>query len=947
MKNLTTFLFILLAQVAFSQTVAIKGKVIDETDTPLPGVSVMLQHPWGERFQSTSTDTNGDFIFSNIQPGGYKLELKLMGYESLLGELTLKDEDLSVGILRLVPDGLNLNEVEIKSRVPMAQMNGDTTEFNAAAFKVMSDASTEELVEKIPSVTIENGKVKAQGEDVSQVLVDGKPFFGNDPTAALKNLPAEVVDKVQIFDAQSEQAQFTGFSDGNTTKTINIVTKPGMRNGQFGKVYAGYGYEDKYQTGGNINYFDGDRRISLIGMSNNINIQNFSTDDLLGVVGSSGGRGRGRGGRGGPGGDFLVRPQGGIATTHAIGLNYSDQWGKKTEVSGSYFFNNSKSDAEELTFRQFFTDEGFGEVYSEESYSYSNNTNHRFNARINIQLDSSNSLLIRPRFSAQLNDGNTTTMAQSIFGTDLLSQTDNIYRSDLTGINFNNTLLWRHQFPKKGRTVSFNLSNGYAPQKGNSFLKSSDAYYTGMVFQDSLDQKSILDVNSWNASGNLDYTEPVGENSQLMFNYQYSYQQEASDKETYDFLAPDGYVSLNESLTNVFSNDYITQQAGAGYNFRKGRDMSFNVRANAQWAELTNEKTFPNVDTFGQRFFNVLPSAMIRYKLNDKSNVRVFYRSNTDLPSVDQLQDVVDNTNPLQLKVGNPNLKQSVQHRLFLRYQQTDPENSSTLFAMAGGSVSNNYIANSTYLASADDPIFSEYDVQPGAQISQPVNLNGYYNLRSFISYGHPVGFIRSNINLDGSYNFTRSPGLLNRKLNYANTHTIGAGITLSSNISDKVDFAISARPSYSIVRNDVQQQSNTEYLTQSSSVKFNWIIVDGFVLRTNLTHNLYAGLSDAYNQNFVLWNIAIGKKLFKNERGEIALGINDVLNQNTNIQRSITETYIEDLQSNTLRQFVMLSFTYNLRHFNTGKSSSRSSEWDGERRPWGPGPPPGGGHDE
>lgn len=235
----------------------------------------------------------------------------------------------------------------MESTVPIAQQKGDTTEFNANAVKVLRDATSEDLVSKLPGVTTENGAIKAQGENVTQVLVDGKPFFGNDPTAALRNLPAEVIDKVQIFDQQSDQAQFTGFQDGNTTKTINIVTKKGMNNGQFGKVYSGYGYQDKYQLGGNINVFDGDRRISFIGMSNNINVQNFSVDDILGVMGVPGGNfrnammmmggrmmgggGGGRGGGGGGGGsmDFLVRPQGGIATTHALGINYSDKWGKK------------------------------------------------------------------------------------------------------------------------------------------------------------------------------------------------------------------------------------------------------------------------------------------------------------------------------------------------------------------------------------------------------------------------------------------------------------------------------------------------------------------------------------------------------------------------------------------------------------------------------------------
>jgi hypothetical protein len=278
-------------------------------------------------------------------------------------------------------------------------------------------------------------------------------------------------------------------------------------------------------------------------------------------------------------------------------------------------------------------------------------------------------------------------------------------------------------------------------------------------------------------------------------------------------------------------------------------------------------------------------------------------------------------------------LKQAFQQSLFFRFQASNPEKSSTLFGMVGGSVTNDYIGNATYLASRDNPIFQQYDIQRGAQLSQPVNLDGYWNMRSFLSYGKPIKGIKTNINLDLSYNYSRSPGLINEDLNYANNNTIGVGVTFASNISENVDFTISGRPSWNKVNNSLQIGSNAEFLNMSSRVKFNWIIIEGFVLRTDLTHSLYSGLSDGFNQNYWLWNLGIGKKIFKNQRGEITLAINDLLKQNRNITRNITETYIEDLQSNALQQFVMLSFTYNLRNFNTGKQSTKSDDEDDRRR--------------
>lgn len=942
MKHLALTAFLLfLGHFLQAQSFSITGKVVDDTNAPLPGATVSLQHPWGEAFKNTISTADGSFTLSGVGKGGYVVVINMLSFKPLKKQLTLTTANVQLGALQLEPDAVVLEGVEIKTNVLPSQQKGDTTEYNSGAFKVMKDANADELIEKLPTVTVENGTIKAQGENVTQVLVDGKPFFGNDPTAALKNLPAEVIDKIQIFDQQSEQAQFTGFQDGNTTKTINIVTKTNMRSGQFGKVYAGYGYEDKYQLGGNINYFDGDRRISLLGMSNNINVQNFAVDDILGAMGSGGGGNRGRGGGpGGPGGgrpggggtgDFLVRPSGGIATTHALGVNYSDKWGAKVEVNASYFLNKSNSDAISDTYRQFINNTETTQYYTENNLSNSDNLNHRLNARIEFKLDSFNTLLLRPRLTLQQNDGVSALAGQTTLGSQLLSQTENNFRSNYDGANFNNSLLWRHRFAKKGRTMSLDLSSDYAPKNGLSNLQSQDQYYSGPGISDSLDQRATLDVNSWNMAGNLEYTEPLGEFSQLLLNYRASYQQEASDKLTYDFFEPDqGYTLLNEPLSNVFSNDYVTQQAGAGYNFSKGRDLNFNARLNAQWAELDNDKTFPQPAQFSQKFFNLLPSAMLRYSLDKQRNVRIFYRSNTQLPSVDQLQDVVNNSNPLQLRVGNPNLKQTFQQNLFIRYQASNPEKSTTFFAMAGGGFTNAYIANATYLAGSDHPIFQQYDVQPGAQISRPVNLDGYYNMRSFVSYGRPVKWIKTNVNIDVSYNYSRTPGLLNDALNYANNHAAGVGVTFASNISEKIDFTLSARPVWNKVTNSLQSGGNSEFLNMSSRFKFNWIIFEGFVLRSDLAHSLYSGLSDGFNQNFWLWNLAVGKKLFKNERGEIALAVNDLLKQNRNIQRTITETYTEDVQTNALQQFFMLSFTYNLRNFNTGKQATPKGEFEG-----------------
>ncbi|RMF22280.1 MAG: TonB-dependent receptor [Bacteroidetes bacterium] len=825
-----------------------------------------------------------------------------------------------------------LEEVEVKDRVPMAQQKGDTTQFNADAFKTLPDADAGELVEKMPTVTIRDGRVQAQGEDVRRVLVDGRPFFGNDPMAALRNLPAEVVEKIQIYDQQSDQAQFSGVEDGETTKTLNIVTRPNMRNGQFGKLFAGYGYDDKYESGGNINFFDGKRRISLIGMSNNVNVQNFSTEDLLGVLGSNrrGGRGgfggRGGGGRGGRRGgdfrgggsvrDFLVPQQGGIATTHALGINYSDAWGEKFEITGSYFLNRSDIDAGEELLRTYVDDENLLETYRESSHSDTRNLNHRLNFRIEYQLDSANSFILRPRLSWQSNDGTDNTLGQTFLDGVLRSETDNRFRSDLQGADFDNNLLWRHRFAKSRRTLSLFFSSGYNSKQGESFLQDLNE-------RQPLDQNARLDNRTWNLAANLTYTEPLGERASLLATLRSSYQREESDRQTFDFSdASQDYDLFNEALSNVFSNDYFTQTVGGGYTWRKDRNLMVVLRANFQWARLLNDQTFPQQLELNHTFRNVLPFAMLR--LGDRqNNFRLFYRARTQLPSLEQLQNVVDNSNPLLLSTGNPELVQAFQHMLFLRYNATNTEKGSVFFAMLGGGITQDYIATVTTDADPDDPRLEGIAVQPGALLSQPVNLDGYWNLRSFLTYGFPVPALKSNLNLNLSGNFSRTPGRVDEHLNYARNFNTGLGLVLSSNFSRKVDFTLSSQTDLNRVRNSLQEQQDNDYLSQTSRLKFNWVIIEGFVFRNELSHQLYRGLGEGFDQNYWLWSMGVGKKLFKNDRGEITLTVFDLLGQNTSIRRNVTEIYYEDVESQVLQRYFMLRFTYNVRNFRKGAAAA------------------------
>jgi len=889
-------------------------------------------------------------LLEKIPTGGYNLKISFLGLKDVQREVTINGSDVDLELVKMMEELTELGEVVVKEKAPIAQQLGDEQLWGDAVKSTISDADADELVQKMPGVMIQDGKIQAQGEDVKQVLVDGKPFFGNDPMAALKNLPAEVIDKIQVFDQQSDQSQFTGFNDGETTKTMNIITRPNMRSGQFGKIYGGYGYEDKYKSGGNFSIFNDDQRISLIAQSNNINIQNFSSEDLLGIVGSSGRRGRGRGGsrgggrgRGGSRGggsvnDFLVGQQSGIAQTHAFGINYSDEWGEKLKATGSYFFNLTDNDALENLNREFVDTEELLETYSESSSSNTENFNHRLNLRLDYKIDSLNSILMRPRISWQNNDGIDNTLGQTFLDNFLLNQTDNNYRSNLKGINFSNNILWRHRFMKPRRTISFSVGMGYNNKLGESFLESEDNYFEAPPTVDTLNQFTDLKNNGWNISSRVNFTEPIGKRSQLMLEYRSSYREDNSEQEAFDFSEnTQAFDDPNIPLSSIFTNNTITNSIGTGYNYRKDAWMLM-VRARFQRTTINADETFPIENNLGNSYNNILPMLMIRYRKSRQDNYVFGYRSNTDNPQASQLQNVLDNSNPVQLSIGNPNLKQAVQHRIFGRYQKTNTTKSSALFLMFSASTTKDYIGNSTYLRQTNNPIFDEIRLEPGSQLSIPVNLDNYYNIRSFFSYGIPVKFIKSNFNFDLSYTFSNTPGLINDVLNTAKSSTYGVGVVLASNISKKVDFTISTRTNMSDVTNSIPTNLNSDFINQSSKAKLGWILPKGIVFRTELNHQLYNGLSDdEFDTNYWLWNIALGKKLFKNQLGEVSLSVFDILGQNTNINRNITDVYIEDVQTQVLQRFVMLNFTYNFRNFNVGKSPmpNMDEQRDRDRRGW------------
>jgi len=929
------FFFIMLSISGYAQTV--KGTLMDPVEgIVVKGVTVQLLNASDSTILKTTTsDSSGTFLFSNLSTGNYVLKATAIGFENFSRPFSLTASEPSVDMddVYIPKKTTTLEGVVIVANAPAVSQKGDTTQFSASQYKVNPDATAEDLIKKMPGITVaRDGTVTGQGEQVRKVTVDGKDFFGDDANMALRNLPAEVVDKIQLFDRLSDQAQLTGFDDGNSMKAINIVTRGGMRNGQFGRIFAGYGSENTYSAGGNTSFFKGDRRVTLIGNFNNINVQNFAQQDLLGMMsGARGGGGRGGGGFGGGGfgggfggGGISFGQAGGINTTNAFGINYSDKWGKKINVSGSYFFSNGKNVNETETFSPTITrDDNRVLNLTTRNTSVSNNNNHRFNMRFEYKLDSNNTITYIPSWNFQNNSSRSTNYTSAIY-----ADGDSSYISDASGssnrdgFNIGNNLMYRRAFKKTGRSLSLSLQANFSKNDGENFNLTTIDKYEEINLPDVRNQYRTNPTNSANYSARMNFTEPLGKNGILELSYTPAKRINKRNQESFDY---DGvaYTIPNIAQSNQFENTIVTHNGGFNYRLGRGRDNQLSAGFDLQYSSLYSERTKPTIGKVDQNFFAFLPNLMWNKKVGRYGNARIFYRSGTDFPSIDQLQDVMDSSNQTSVIVGNPNLQQAYNHRGAIRYIYANTKNSNSITANINFNLIDNYIST--------DVVNNK-----GITNTTYINLDGYRNFSGLLVYAFPVKFIKSNFNITTNYSYGKTPGKYNDVTGFVTRNTFGGGIVLSSNISEFVDFTVNYDVNYTQTTSTLNNASaGQNYLQQSPGANLNLLSKSGWFFNSNIAYQNYK-LENADGVEYTLWNAAIGKKFMAKKQAELKLSVFDILKQNNNFSQTLNSfNLIQATTTRVLQQYFMLTFTYSLRNFGKANTSMPGGDWRGGGGPF------------
>ena len=894
-----------------AQTYSLKGTIQEAGKSdPISYANVLLLR-LSDSTQVTGTisEVDGQFELSLIKEGIYLVKIQYLGYQTLFKTLEI-ESDLQLGILYLREEEQALSEVIVAARRATGSQKSDTTLFNADAFRTMKDASAQVLIEKLPGVVSEGGVLQAQGENIAQILVDGKPFFGTDVRAALQNLPAEVIQSIEIFDQKSEKSQVSGFDDGERLKTINIITKANRRKGQFGKTTAGIGTEDRYLTGASINAFNEDQRLTFTGLANNVNLLNYSSDAATQSQGEG-------------------RPQEGIVTTSILGLNYSDLWGPTLKITGNYGYTKNENVGIVNRVRDFVTSDQSDISYTENARDTRTNHRHEANLRLEYTPNDKFKIFYIPRFSANLETENSSFLGQTADQSKPINQVENQRTGNYQDFDFVNRLIVSRKFNTPGRSLTWRsiLHRGWNKDESERFATSIFYQPTG-TRSEILNQQTSRTRQGIRWESGISYTEKLGKNGQLEIEYEVGNRTNDSDQRVYNRDKEDfGLIEkLDTLLTNVYFSDYLTQETELGYQYSTEK-LKFQTELQHQSAKLDNRQEFPKSFQLERNFSAWLPTLRLEYKFSPNTNIQVDYDTQTAEPDIRQLQPVINNTNPLQVRVGNPDLDQSYSQEIRLRFRSQNPDSDRSWFLFTSSSLTNRFISNSTLIASQPITLVEGITLQKGAQLLKPVNLDGFWEMRSWANYGMPLEFIKSKLNISAGGGLTRRPGQVNDQLGFTNSQRLSTGLSIASSISENLDFNLSARSSFNRSENTLNSNLNTDFFQQRFRVNFNWIIWQGIIYRLDLNHQINSGLNAGFNTNFSLVNMSLGKKVFKNQRGEVSVMVYDLLNQNANVRRNISDTFIEDIQTNVLQQYFMLSFTYNIRRFSKGMDEEKYKE--------------------
>ncbi|MBK9566358.1 MAG: TonB-dependent receptor [Saprospiraceae bacterium] len=909
MKILKILLVIVMAQVAaIAQEYAIKGQIQDPEKNNLTGAVVVGLNPVDSVMLSyTVTDENGKFQMTDVNKGKIRLQITYIGFGTLekTVELTSQQKILDLGIIKMLQEGAMLDAVTISAEYVPIKITKDTLEFTADAFKTQPNAVVEDLLKKLPGVEVEaDGTIKVKGEEVKAVTVDGKDFFGKDPKMATRNLPANAVKKVQVFEKKSKNAEFTGVSDGQEETTINLELKEDRRNGFFGNASAGVGTDSRYEGKTMMNRFSGKTQLSFIGTLNNLNNTGISAADFGSMTGSSG---RNMNMNTGAPINF-GQNNNGETNSATLGVNLNNQFGVKNRINFSYFLTQSGTDLTQNTFTNSFLPTG-ALISNKYTTSNTNTLNHNFYSALDLRIDSTSEMNVTGNLAIRDNDRySTSSDSSSNVSNVLLNRNEQKRDNSSVSNNYGFTLNFRKRLKKRGRTITFDSGIGNNTSESlNQVL--SEVYGRNLilntkssVFQD---QEQLSANNNYNLGAT--YTEPLSSTAFLTTSISQRNNKTDLIKDFFNLDRENTELrTLNEELSRTFDNSFKYTTAGTNIRFNK-ENYSFSAGLDYQNSSL---KGLPSVGEKIDRSFNYfLPKFNLEL---DKLNLRINYSTSIREPSMDQLQPVLDNTDPLNLYQGSPNLIPEYRHSMRLMYHHFDQFTFRSLFANVRLGYTKNRITTSSF-----------FDPELFIRTQNPVNTDSEKSMSTSLSFSSPLNVIKAKYRINLNSSITNGINFINRIENDINRWTNGGSFTLENKSKNKIDISATTRLSYTQNIYKENESLNTDFLNQSYETYFAWFAGKGWTLDSRYDINLYGQGSFGASTTIQLWQASISKNFLDNKINT-KLRVFDILNQNQGVSRTASETNISESVSNSIGQYFMLSCTYNINALGAPKQPSR-----------------------
>ncbi|MFZ4399551.1 MAG: TonB-dependent receptor [Bacteroidales bacterium] len=862
--------------------------------------------------KSTTSNETGNFKFKSLSAGKFNLVISCISYGKTTKEINIKgaEKNIDIGKIKLSRQSILLQDVVIEGLSIPVMIKGDTIEFNTVFFKTDTNAMIEALIKKLPGVEIDNeGNIKAQGKEVMKIYVDGKPFFGDDPKMATRNLPVDMFEKIQLIDKKSDQAIFTQVDDGETEKIMNLITKRGKKDGLFGKFSFGAGNEERYDGSANLNWFKNARQLSIIGNINNINNIRFNDFASLDQTSKSDKNSLNKNSTSSSG--IYSANSNGINKSGSVGINFRDSIGSKISFAGSYLYSESENKKDLYSSRQtFLTDSVY--ITNNHQKSTTNPRNHTINLQFEYTLDSMNSILLNPHF--KINNTNSDQINSYISNgqnTNLFNTSDSKKTREKQTLNADIELLLRHKFKKPRRTLSLLLkvANNPATNEGNN-LSYSSYYKANILKYDTVDHYKDNTKEEINVEAKMSYTEPIAYNKVMEINYQFKQKKNISDRKTFDFnTITNEYDIPHLSLNNNYENTFQNHKVGINLKVFKYK-WDYTIGAGIEPSSLIS-KLVDKDSTITRNLVKFSPQFILNLVPRKGKKLTLKYKGNTIQPNLDQLQPVIDNSNPLYIYIGNAGLQPEFANTLTISYNSTNLSNF-------------NYFFSNIVVENVMDQISNSisYD-SSGVQTTMPVNVNGNYSLNLNAGIGRPIR--KFFLNFGCNTGFINDINFLDQQRFSTKVLSLGVNSRINYN-GDNLSFSPIVKVLFNKAWYDLNNRPDAQYL--------NYIL--GFEFQANIFWNIKIG-SDIqyinnttygmdYNLDMTIWNAFISQQIFASKKGSIKFQVYDILKQNKSMFRNTSDNYVEDIRVNNLSQFFMLSFSYSFGKFQTKQLKSKSS---------------------